>query len=414
MKIVFVHQNYPAQFGHVARYLAQRGHECLFVSNKDGSDEPGLRRIQYHLAGKPEGKGHPAARVFEDTLWHCQGVHDALAPLSDLAPDLIVGHSGFGSTLYLRELFDCPILNYFEYFYAPHESDADFRPDFLPGPESPLRSRSRNAMLLLDLDNCDRGYSPTRWQHARLPEAYRTKVDVIFDGIDLDLWKPKPKQPRKIGPWEVPAGCKLVTYATRGMESMRGFDIFLAVAHKICQQRSDVVFAIAGQDRICYGGDKKVTGGRSLKDHLFALGHLDEKRFHFLGLLPPPDLATLFSVTDLHVYLTVPFVLSWSLFNALACEAVVLASGTEPVREVLRHEENGLLCPFFDEDAFVEQALAVLAEPQRYQPLGVAGRQLVEREYSYGVCLPRLERLYTETAARGTKSRPLVPWLGKE
>jgi glycosyltransferase involved in cell wall biosynthesis len=413
MKILFVHQNYPAQFGHVARYLIDKhGHECVFVSQKPGKHEPGLHRVQYRLAGKPRSGGHPAARVFEETLWHCQAVHDALEPLTDLVPDLIVGHSGFGSTLYLRDLFDCPVLNYFEYFYPAHESDADYRPDFPTGQRAALRSRSRNAMILLDLENCDRGYSPTHWQHARLPEAYRPRVEVHFDGIDLDIWK-RSTGPRRIGNWEVPAGCKLVTYATRGMESMRGFDIFLAMAHRLCRLRPDVVFAIAGEDRICYGGDKKVTGGRSFKEHLFALGHLDTSRFHFLGLLPPAELAKLFSFTDLHVYLTVPFVLSWSLFNALACEAVVLASATDPVREVIEHERTGLLVPFFDVEGFVEQAVRVLADPPRYRPLGVAGRALMAERYAHEVCLPRLARLYEETARAGTTPRALLPWFGK-
>jgi len=415
MRVMFVHQNFPAQFGHIARHLvAKHGDECIFVSHKAGKDEPGLRRIKYRIPGKPPDNAHFAARLFETTVWHSQGVYDTLKKHADLRPDLIVGHSGFGSTLYLREIYDCPILNYFEYFYRPHESDSDYRPDFPAGDLNPLRTPVRNALLLLDLENCDRGYSPTRWQQARMPAAYRDKVAVAFDGIDPDLWKPldpADPAPGKVGNWEVPADCKLVTYATRGMESMRGFDVFLGFAHRLSKRRPDVHFAIAGQDRICYGGDKKFTGDKSFKEYLFSLGHIDASRFHFLGLLPPPDLAKLFAITDLHVYLTIPFVLSWGLFNALSCEAVVLASDTPPVREIVFPGETGLLCPFFDEVGFVEQAERVLDDPAAFKPLGRAGRELMRRLYSYDVCLPRLVELYRSTAAAGTSARVRLPWF---
>jgi hypothetical protein len=170
MQIIFVHQNFPAQFGHIAGHLAQtRGHEPVFVSLKPSGKVGPIRMIQYKLKGQATDKNHFCNRVFEDTIWHTHAVYEALAAHPDLHPDLIVGHSGFGSTLFLRELFDCPIVNYFEYFYFSHNSDLDFRPDYPCRPEDHLRSKIRNAMILLDLNNCDRGYSPTEWQHSRLP-----------------------------------------------------------------------------------------------------------------------------------------------------------------------------------------------------------------------------------------------------
>ena len=131
-------------------------------------------------------------------------------------------------------------------------------------------------------------------------------------------------------------------------------------AKKLCERRPDVRFVVAGQDRICYGGDEAATGERSFKSWVLAQDQYDLSRFHFVGLLPPVELAKLFSITDLHVYLTVPFVLSWSLLNALACGATVLASDTAPVREIIRHGENGLLAGFFDVDDMVRQAERVL------------------------------------------------------
>src|SRR5262249_4292461 len=147
-----------------------------------------------------------------------------------------------------------------------------------------------------------------------------------------------------------PADVRIVTYASRGMESMRGFDIFMKMAKKLCDRRSDVLFLIAGQDRVCYGGDVQVTGKKSFKEGVLFQDNYDLSRFIFLGLLRPPQLAQLFALSDVHVYLTVPFVLSWSLMDALACGATVVASNTAPVREMIEPGTNGLLVDFFDVD----------------------------------------------------------------
>jgi glycosyltransferase involved in cell wall biosynthesis len=203
-----------------------------------------------------------------------------------------------------------------------------------------------------------------------------------------------------VGKRTFPDDVRIVTYATRGMESMRGFDTFMKFAKKLGERRRDVTFVIAGQDRICYGGDEKVTGKASFKEWVLSQDQYDLSRFHFLGLVPPSELAQLFRASDLHVYLTVPFVLSWSLMNALACGATILASDTAPVREMIQHEKNGLLVDFFDVDGMVEAALKVLEAPGDYQRLGAAGVEMIRNDYSLDVCLPRMLRLY-EAALRG-------------
>jgi glycosyltransferase involved in cell wall biosynthesis len=312
-----------------------------------------------------------------------------------------VGHSGFGSTIFLRELYDCPIVNYFEYFYRPRNSDMDFRPDFPSLEIDRLRAYTRNAMLLADLENCDLGYSPTRWQRDRLPEHYHDKVRVVFDGVDTDLWRPWTDAPRTIEGQSVPADMKIVTYVSRGFESIRGFDIFMKTAKRLVEQRSDVVFVVVGQDRICYGGDQKTIGGESFLNWVLAQDCYDLSRFIFTGLLPPEQLAQLFSISDLHVYLTVPFVLSWSLMNALACGATVLASDTAPVQEMITHDKNGLLVDFFDVDAFADQALRVLDEPRKFKHLGQAAQQLIRERYSLDVC----DKLHLQLYQDAVKSR---------
>jgi glycosyltransferase involved in cell wall biosynthesis len=398
MHVLFVHQNFPAQFGHVAAELVRRGHRCSFVSARPAGRNSGVELIQYRPVGGATRQNHYCSRTFENTVAHAHGVYEALKARPEVRPDLVVGHSGFGSTIFLRELYRCPVINYFEYFYRPRGSDLDFRPDFPVDELTRLRCYARNAMILCDLDNCDLGYSPTRWQRDLLPGPFRDKVRVVFDGIDTATWRPLPRSPRRVGSHTFPADVRIVTYATRGMEAMRGFDVFMRFAKKLCERRSDVVFLIAGQDRVCYGGDARLTGGRSLKEWVLGRDDYDLSRFHFLGLLPPAELAQLFAVSDLHVYLTVPFVLSWSLLNALACGATVLASDTAPVREVIRDGENGLLADFFDADGMVERAERVLARPDDYRHLGRGGVELVRDRYSLDVCLPEMLRLYRDAA----------------
>jgi glycosyltransferase involved in cell wall biosynthesis len=323
------------------------------------------------------------------------GVYTAIKARADLKPDLIVAHSGFGSTLFLRELYpDVPIINYFEYFYRTQNSDMDFRKDYPPQPLDLLRARTRNAMVLLDLDNCDAGYSPTEYQRNLFPSEYHAKVRTIFDGVDSAIWQPMSNLPREVNGYKVPDGMKVVTYATRGMESMRGFDIFMKAAKKLCDRRKDVIFLIAGQDRVCYGGDERFTGGKTFKEWVFAQDHYDRSRFVFLGLIPPTELAKLFNITDVHIYLTVPFVLSWSLLNALACGATILASDTGPVREMIENGVNGVLFDFFNTDALAELASQLLDRREEYKVLGKQGAAIIREKYSVDVCLPKMVELF--------------------
>ena len=401
MHVLFVHQNFPAQFGPFAFRLAARpGYRCTFVTQRLDGTHRGVRCLKYATAGGATEKNHYCSRTFENAVWHAAGVHDALAKAPDVKPDLIVGHSGFGSTLFLRDLYPgVPVVNLFEYYYRVKDSDMDFRPEFPTQPIDRLRARARNAMILLDLDNCDLGYCPTDWQRSRFPAEYQPKLRTLFDGIDTDVWKPDPAAPRRVGDRAIPAGTRIVTYVSRGMETMRGFDVFMRAAKKVCDRRRDVLFVVVGQDRVCYGGDARFTGGKSFKEWVLSQDDYDQSRFVFTGLLPEPDLARLFAVTDLHVYLTVPFVLSWSLFDALACGATVLASDTAPVRELIADGRTGLLVPFFDADGFADAACRVLDDPSAFKPLGRAGAELVREKYSLDVSLPKFLQLCGDARA---------------
>lgn len=399
MQILFVHPNYPAQFGHITRRLAQEpGVECVFVTRSADGVKDGVRCIRYDVKGGATRASHYCSRTFENAVWQAHAVYEA-CKAARLAPDLIVGHSGFGSTVFLRELYAAPIVNFFEYYYHAHGSDMDFRPEFPPDDIDFLRTHARNAMILLDLDACAAGYAPTEWQRSLLPDAWRPKVDVIHDGIDTGFWYRR-SAPRRIGDEPIPDDVRIVTYLARGLEAMRGFDIFVRVANRIAARMPNVLFIVIGADHVYYGNDLRHIKARTFREHVLATERPDLRRFRFLGAVPRERVVEVLSLSDLHFYLTVPFVLSWSLLEALACECVVLASDVAPVREIVRHGENGLLADFFDADGLAAEALRVLKDPTGFRPLAAAGRATVEERYSVGVTLPRLRTLFDRVTVR--------------
>lgn len=209
---------------------------------------------------------------------------------------------------------------------------------------------------------------------------------MIFDGVDTSVWRRRSNVARRVGGWTIGEDQRIVTYVSRGLEAIRGFDIFMKFAKRLAGLRHDTIFLVVGEDRVAYGGDLRFSEGKSFKQWVLEQDEYDLSRILFLGRLVAGELAELLSLTDLHVYLTAPFVLSWSLFDALACGAVVLASDTPPVREIIRHDENGLLVDFFDVDQMVETARQVLDRPADFRRLGRAGADLIRTQYNLDVC----------------------------
>jgi glycosyltransferase involved in cell wall biosynthesis len=412
MHVLYVHPNFPAQFGHIAHRLIERHNWTVtFVTTAPGPDTAGIHRIVYKQEGGATERNHFCSRTFENTIWNCDGVYKALKARPDVKPDLIVGHSGFGSTLFLRELYgDTPIINFFEFYYsvAGPDTDMGFRKDlgWKMNDAHLHRARCRNAMILLDLQNCNAGYVPTQFQSSRFPAEYAPKLRVIFDGIDRAVYhghnerlRPASSQreTRVIAGATISPSTRIVTYVSRGFESMRGFDIFMRAAQRMADQYPDVLFVVVGSDRICYGGDEEyIDGKKTFKEWTLSREKFDLSKFLFTGPMPPLQLARLLATTDLHIYLTAPFVLSWSFMDALSCGAVALASATSPVMEMIRDGENGLLADFFDVDDLANRGLAVLRDPAAFRPLGRAAEKMIEQGYSLDVVLPKMVEFYGE------------------
>src|SRR5439155_2356698 len=246
---------------------------------------------------------------------------------------------------------------------------------------------------------CASGYAPTAWQRQSFPKRFWPKIEVHFDGIDTELYRPRPV-PRVLAGNAVPAATRIVTYVARGLESMRGFDQFMKVAQRIGRERSNVLFVVVGSELTYYGWDKLHTGQPSFKQWVLSQGEYDLSRFVFIDHLFPEQLAELLCLSDLHVYLTVPFVLSWSMLDALASGCVVLASDVPPVREMMEPGRNGLVAPFFDTDSLVEHALRVLDNPTAHRPLGEMARARMQAEYSLEVTIPELKAYFERVAQR--------------
>ncbi len=348
----------------------------------------------------PARSTHYCSRTFENSIAHSHGVFEACKAHPEIRPDLIVGHSGFGSTLFLPELFpDVPVVNYFEYYYHPHGSDMDFRPEFPPA----------------EIDFLRAGHA-TRWFCSTWSTADRAIARRIFSAISsrlncgtrspssLTVSRPKssiaaPRCLRRVGDRIIAPSTRVVTYVSRGFESMRGFDIFMKTAKRIYERYPDVVFVVIGSDRICYGGDEKHIRHQTFREHVLAQDNYDLSKFIFTGMVPTHTLVDLFSLSELHIYLTVPFVLSWSLLDALACGCTVLASDTAPVREVIADGKTGLLADFFDVESLAEKAVAVLKDPAAYRHLGERSTSMVHERDALDVTLPKLIRWFERNLA---------------
>ncbi len=409
MNVLFIHDAFPAQFGRLALELAQtRAWQCRFlVQSLSSCPTPTpemLKALQVNLVPKSaehrSSEGIPWPQIYGHYLDQCQTIHDAVKAMPHPRPDLVVAHGGRGApSLFLREVLDCPIIIYCEYYFARSHRDISYRIDLPPAEPAQFFPRSINAPTLATLVDCDAGYSATQWQKQSFPERFHSKIEVYFDGIDTALYSPGPA-PRQIGTRSISSGTKVVTFASRGLESIRGFDIFMNVARRICKARSDVIFVVAGGEEIHYGWDKLHTGNPSFKDWVLQGQGDDLDRFIFTGRVLPEHLASIFRLSDLHIYLTAPFVLSWSLIDAMASGCVVLAADVPPVREVVVPGQNGLIEPLFDVDALTETALRVLEDPAAFKPLGVAARTTVEEKYSVDVCIPPLARFLERVAGQ--------------
>ncbi len=399
MNLLFVHNNFPGQYLHVARSLAHDPKvRMAAIGSSTSQPMEGVRLIKYNLTDVDVSTTHPFARRFDLECYRAEQVLYALSSLTSTGfrPDLIMAHPGWGETLPLRTIFpDAKILLYCEFFYGAHGRDVGFDLEFPEiGADGRVALHLKNASTLLALTECDVGISPTKWQRSTFPKEYQHKITTIHEGVDVDLAKPNPD-----AVFQLPSGRKLarndevVTFVARNLEPLRGYHTFMRALPRIMAERPGAQIIIIGGDGVSYGAAPPPDGTWRSIFFNEVVDQVDQQRIHFTGRLPYADYLAALQISSAHVYLTYPFVLSWSLLEALSVGCVVIGSDTAPVREII-NAKNGFLVPFFDVDQIAARVIEVLISPGRFASIRNHARQtIVDRYDSVRVCLPNMMSL---------------------
>ncbi|MCT8268919.1 glycosyltransferase [Afifella sp. JA880] len=402
MKILFLHNNFPGQYRRLINFLKDDPlvEDMIAVTLETNQQKFPLKKVLYK-PHRPVTKGiHPAVVSFESAVINAQNVFQKLVSVkqSGWKPDIICGHSGWGPTMFLRELWpDTRMLTYYEWWYNSTGADTDFlRREPAPYDER-VRMQMKNAPFLADLSIMDWGICPTRFQHSQFPAMFRDKIELLHDGVDTDFMCPDRSDTLTIGDKTFRAGDEIVTYATRGMEPYRGFPQFMEAVAKLQKRRPNMQTIVVGRDRVAYGS--KRSDGKTYKEHALETLDLDLSRIHFLDLVPLEKLRTVFRISSVHVYLTVPFVLSWSMIEAMSTGVLLLGSDTDPIREMIEDGKNGLLVDFFDSDKIAARMEEALAGQQKFVPLRAAARRTVLERYAMKHLLPCHRQLMVDVAS---------------
>ena len=412
MRILFVHQNFPGQYVHIIQRLAQQGqHQLVALGINDldrGRGIPeSLNHFRYRLdRGNTQGV-HPLVMETETKIIRAEGCARAAEQLKTqgFVPDLICAHPGWGESLFLKAIWpDAPLLCYQEFFYNEHGFDSNFDPEFQDERswQAQAKLTMKNAYLHLTLEQADWNVSPTHFQASSFPEHWRRKISVIHDGVDLRkaVLNPSP------APLQLPDGTVLekgqpiVTFVNRCLEPYRGCHTFIRAIPELQRQHPGVRLVIVGQTKgVSYGA---ACPDGEWKDRFLAEieGQFDPSRVHFTGPLPYSQFVPLLQLSACHVYLTYPFVMSWSLLEAMACGCAVVGSDTAPVREAIQHGRNGLLVDFFSPKDLAAAVADLLVHRDRAAAFGAAARQTVERTYDLDACVTRQLALMDLVASR--------------
>lgn len=403
MRILFAHQNMPAQYAHLAsHYGRDPRNEVVFLTRREGVEIPGVRKIRYDLHRQARTDGHHYVKFLDEQLLYGQAVaREALAlKSSGFRPDIMCVHSGWGEALFLKDVFpDVPLLIYAEFYYRGRGSDVGFDSDKEPELDVICRSRARNTHLLLSLEAADWAVTPTLWQWRQQPAAFRSRMSVIHDGIRTGICRPNPDARLLLPNGQVLSrDDEVITYIARNLEPYRGFDRFMRALPELLKRRPKAHVVLVGGDEASYGG---LPGdARNWREKLLAEVRIDPRRVHFLGRIPYDYYLQVLQVSRVHTYLTYPFVLSWSMLESMSMGCCLVASATPPVQEVLRDGETGVLVDYFDGAALVARICGLLDDAGERARLGAAARDFVLRNYDLDtVCLPQQIALIERVAS---------------
>ena len=385
-KILFLHPNFPAQFRHLATVLGKEpNYQVVFATKRKEGQIPGVRKVIYEPSREVRPQTHHYVRTLENAVLQGQAMYRIGQELKKegLLPDIVYGHSGWGPTLFIKDIFpQATLLCYFEWFYHAHGSDADFAPSEPLNADDEARIRLKNAPILIDLYSCARGLSPTNWQRQQFPPEYHRKITVLHDGIDTDYFQPKPGA-KLVLPrinLELSRGDEIITYVARGMEPYRGFPQLIETVGILQKRRPNCQVVIVGENRVAYG--KNLPDGKTYQELMLEKVPLDLSRVHFTGLLPYQEYLQVLQASSVHIYLTYPFVLSWSMLEAMSTGCLLVASNTPPVKELIKDGYNGLLVDFFSPEKIAKRVEEALDNPTRMENICSNARETIVNNYN--------------------------------
>lgn len=399
MNILFIHQNFPGQFKHLAPELVKAGHTvtALTLAKTTAARWNGVNLVSYEL-NRGNAKGaHPWTVDFESKV--IRGEACLLAALNlkgqGYIPEIILAHPGWGESLFLKEVWpEARLKLYCEYFYQSRGGDVGFDPEFSSSdPTDAARVALKNANMLLQFQNADAGLSPTHWQANTFPLHIRDKITVTHDGIDSEVLSPNPSATFLLDNGQtLTRDDEVITFVNRALEPYRGFHTFMRSLPRLLTARPNAQVLIVGGEGVSYGAQP--PHGKSWKtilceEVLPQLTSQQSDRIHFLGTIDYPRFIKLLQVSRVHVYLTYPFVLSWSLLEAMSVGCSIIASDTQPVREAIKHEETGLLVDFFDHSALADSVSKLIEDEGTRVRIGGAAREFAINNYDLVKhCLP--------------------------
>lgn len=412
MRILFIHQNFPGQFKHLAPALVELGHQVVAIgmTARKGLSHP---YFTYKVKRGSSRDVHPWVSDYETKVLRAEACADLFHSLKNrgFTPDLIFAHPGWGEALLVKEVWpEAKQLHFVEYFYGAQGRDVDFDPEFSNLDfAGRCKLNIKNTNNLLNLQLMDWGVSPTHWQRSTVPEQYHDRISVIHDGIDTDLIKPNPDAVLKAvndrgESLELGREDCVITFVNRNLEPSRGYHQFMRALPDIMAANKQVKVVIIGADGTSYGA-KCEEGTWKAKYLNEVKEHIDLSRIHFLGAVDYQTYQSALQISSAHVYLSYPFVLSWSMIEAMSMGAPLVASDTAPVREVVTDNVNGYLVDFFDPSALAVKVSEVLKTDQT--KVSKAARDTaIERYDLKSVCLPAQLSLIERITGLAVKVQP--------
>lgn len=403
MKILFLHHNMPGQFKHTCQAFAKDpNNTVVFVTKPRPIDLPNIHKVEYKIARDVFPTSHRYLINAERGVLQGQEVWRICKKLRQegFIPDVVCAHPGWGDALFIKDVYpETALLSFFEFYYRSSGSDVGFDPDDPLTEDDKARVRVKNVINLLSLENADWGLTPTHWQHIQHPKEFLNKISVIHDGIDTDYLQPNAATNIKLPSGQIlTKQDEVITYVARNFEPYRGFPTFMQAAEIILRNRPKAHIIAIGADDVSYG--KRPKGNKTYRQEWLGKVKIDESRLHFVGTVAYPNFIKLLQTSSAHIYLTYPFVLSWSMLEAMSMECLIIGSSTPPVTEVIKDNVNGLLVDFFSPEDVARRIDEVFAHKDRMADIRKNARKTVLDRYALSKLLPLHVSLIKDVAAR--------------